>query len=81
MRFNSALAPQETVVQDACQGLYRVCVQASNHMATKPRYKRQAESVNTVPDSMLRRSIWSAAYWAQNELPATPAFGFLPVWG
>ena len=80
MRFNSALASQEAVVQDACQGLYRVCVQASNHMATKPRYKRQAESVNTVPDSMLRRSIWAAAYWGQSEWPATPEWGFLPQW-
>jgi hypothetical protein len=50
-------------------------------MATKPRYKRQAESVNTVPDSMLRRAVWSASYWSQNEFPATPEWGFNPVWG
>ena len=80
-RFMSALDRQEPIAQDACQGLYRVCVQASNHMATKPRYKRQAESVNTVPDSMLRRAVWSASYWSQNEFVATPEWGFMPVWG
>ena len=80
LRFNSALDQQEAVVQDACQGLYRVCVQASKHMEDKPRYKKQAQSVHDVPDTMLRRAVWTAAYWGQNEHPATPAFGFLPVW-
>lgn len=80
-RFNSALDRQEAVAKDACQGLYRVCVQASNHMCSKPRYKKQAESVNTVPDNMLRRAIWATAYWAQREFPATPEWGFLPQWG
>jgi hypothetical protein len=80
-RFVSALDQQEAVAQSACQGLYRVCVQASKHMEDKPRYKKQAESVGNVPDAMLRRAVWSASYWALNEFPATPDWGFLPVWG
>lgn len=80
-RFNSALDQQEAVAQDACQGLYRVCVNASRHMEDKPRYKKQAGTVHDVPDAMLRRAVWSACYWSQNEFVATPDWGFLPVWG
>ena len=81
LRFVNALDHSEAVAQDACQGLYRVCVQASKHMEDKPRYKKQAESVNTVPDNLLRRAVWAAAYWGQNEFVATVEWGFAPVWG
>ena len=80
-RFGSALASETAVAQDACTGLYRVCVNASEAMEKKPRYKKQAASVHAVSDAMLRRAIWSVAYWAQNEFVADPEWGFLPVWG
>jgi hypothetical protein len=78
--FNTALDQQETVAQGACQGLYRVCVNASKHMEEKPRYKKQAESVGNVPDVMLKRAVWSAAYWGQNEFVAGIDWGFNPLW-
>jgi hypothetical protein len=79
-RFVNALDQSEAVAQDACTGLYRVCVQASKHMEEKPRYKKQAQSVHDVPDTMLRRAVWAAAYWGQREHVASPEWGFLPQW-
>jgi hypothetical protein len=78
--FNTALDQQETVAQGACQGLYRVCVNASKHMEEKPRYKKQAESVGNVSDVMLKRAVWSASYWSQNEFEAGIDWGFNPLW-
>lgn len=78
--FNSALDQQQTVAQSACQALYRVCVQASRHMQEKPRYKKQAQSVSDVPDTMLKRAVWSTAYWGLQEFPATTDWGFKPQW-
>lgn len=78
---NTALATDEAVAVQACNALYRVCVTASNYMENKPRYKRQAQTVSEVSDQLLRRSVWTTAYWAQNEFVATPAWGFAPAWG
>lgn len=77
--FNTALASEWVVAQGATQGLYRLCVRASAHMADKPRYKRQAQSVSEVSDTLLKRSVWACAYWCQVEHDATPDWGFLPV--
>ena len=66
-RFSRALHNDATVARGACQGLYRICVNASLHMETKPYYKKQSQSVFEVSDTMLRRAVWSAAYWAQHE--------------
>jgi len=80
-KFNTVLAPEPEVARTATQALFRVCIQASTHMAEKPRYKRQAQTVSEVSDTLLQRSIWACSYWAQNEHAATPEWGFLPVFG
>lgn len=64
-QFGSALASDPVVARTACKGLYRVCVAASAHMETKPRYKKQSQSVFDVSDQLLLRAIWAAAYATQ----------------
>ena len=76
-KFGAVLTSTEpAVARTACAGLYRVCIAASKHMETKPRYKKQAQSVFDVPDNMLTRAVWSAAYWGQNEFAADSEWGF-----
>jgi len=65
--FGSALAREPVVARTACKGLLRVCYTASQHMETKPRYKKQAQTVWDVSDTLLRRAVWALAYWSQNE--------------
>ena len=77
--FSDALAPEPAVAMGAAQSLYRVCLCASNAMTDKPRFKRQAQTVSEVSDQLLRRSIWSTAYWSQQEHHASEYWGFLPV--
>lgn len=66
-KFSTALDADPVVARQACSGLYRVCINASEHMQTKPRYGRQAQSVREVSDALLGRALWTASYWAQVE--------------
>lgn len=83
--FGSALADSPIVARQATQGLLRVCYAASKHMETKKyrgtskkTYKEQAGQLWDVSDSMLRKSVWSVAYWAQHEFVADSEWGFQP---
>ncbi len=79
LKFAAVLDNDAVVARTACQGLYRICVNASNHMKGKKRYQKQAESVFNPPDELLTRSIWSSAYWAQHEFKTDMAnWGFRP---
>jgi len=84
-RFGSTLADDAIVARQACDGLLRVCYAASRHMEDKPyggsskkTYKSQARELWDVPDTMLRRAVWAAAYWAQREFEADAEWGFPP---
>lgn len=80
-QFGAALAPDAPVARQACQSLIRVCYTASKAMEDKPRYKKQAQSVFDCDDATLRRAVWTAAYWAENEFEADEDWGFQPVRG
>lgn len=61
----------------ACDGLLRVCYTASYFMEKKgKRYAKQSKSVGDVDEPTLRRAIWTASYWSQNEFQANETFGF-----
>jgi hypothetical protein len=52
---------------------------ASASMRDKPRYKRQARAVADAleaTDAVLRRALWSVAYWRGHELPVDARWGF-----
>ena len=75
------------MARQACQGLLRVCYKASKHMETKAMgdpskskrtYKKQAKELWDVPEWMLRKAVWAAAYWAQHEFAADSEWGFQP---
>ena len=83
--FGSVLADDCTVARTSTQGLLRVCYAASAHMEEKKyagtsnkTYKAQAKEVFDVGDTMLRKAIWTAAYWAQQEFEADQEWGFAP---
>lgn len=88
--FQSALADEPVVARQACQGLLRVCYKASKLMETKPQgdgtkskrtYKKQASDLWDVPEWMLRKAVWAAAYWSQHEFAADSEWGFQPNLG
>lgn len=85
--FQSTLADEPAVARQACQGLLRVCYKASKCMESKPMgdaskskrtYKKQAGELWDVPECMLRKAVWAAAYWSQNEFEADSEWGFQP---
>ena len=83
--FGSVLADDCTVARTSTQGLLRVCYAASAHMEEKKysgtsnkTYKAQAKEVFEVGDTMLRKAIWTAAYWGQQEFEADQEWGFAP---
>jgi len=78
-QFGAVHSTDATVARQAIKGLYRVCVNASAHMETKPRYKKQAQTVSEVSDTLLLRAVWTASYWSLNEHTADTEWGFQPV--
>ena len=82
--FDTALASEPAAARQACEGLLRVCRVASTNMEVKPMgggtrtYTTQASQVRSIPKGMLRRAVWTSAYWAQNEFDANLEWGFQP---
>jgi len=75
--FSNCLSDNPETAKLACQGLLRVCYNASAKMEEKgKRYQRQAKDVEEVDGDTLRRAIWTASYWSLNEFEANDGFGF-----
>ena len=86
-RFEMLLLNDAEKARGAVNSLLRVCYQASRHMETKPQgsgarttrtYKKASGEVWDVGETMLRRSLWAASYWALNEFEADSQWGFSP---
>jgi hypothetical protein len=80
-RFGPLLGDDGKAARSVAHSLKDLCVTTASHVVQKPRYKRQAALLEDPPESLLKRSVWTVAYWSQREHVADVSWGFEPVCG
>lgn len=79
--LESALKEDEDVALGSTQAVKTLCCSVGECMVNTPRYGRQALLVREAEEDVLRKTVWTLAYWSGLERTADERWGFLTLSG